>query len=163
MIRGIHHVGIHTPNLDRLVAFYRDVVGFELVESSRSEWDNEPDIDRIVGFKGSAAKVVMLRAANVYVEFFEYSRPAARHADRLAPYDYGFTHICLDVVDIDHEYERLSRNGMVFHGPPVSVGGGAFKMNYARDPDGNVIELQELASGLDTAVENLGGYRLDRR
>ena len=28
MIRGVHHVAICTPDLDRLSAFYIDVVGF---------------------------------------------------------------------------------------------------------------------------------------
>ena len=28
MIRGIHHVAISTPDIDRLAAFYTDVVGF---------------------------------------------------------------------------------------------------------------------------------------
>lgn len=36
MIRGIHHVGLSTPDLDRLVDFYRDVMGFEVVMTS--EW-----------------------------------------------------------------------------------------------------------------------------
>ena len=31
MIRGVHHVAISTPNLERIVAFYRDVVGAEVV------------------------------------------------------------------------------------------------------------------------------------
>ena len=34
MIRGIHHVAISTPDLDRLIAFYRDVIGMELVKVS---------------------------------------------------------------------------------------------------------------------------------
>ena len=27
MIRGIHHVAVSTPDLDRIVSFYRDVMG----------------------------------------------------------------------------------------------------------------------------------------
>ena len=40
-ITGLHHVGISTPDLGRLVAFYRDMFGFE-VEASM-EWAGEPD------------------------------------------------------------------------------------------------------------------------
>jgi catechol 2,3-dioxygenase-like lactoylglutathione lyase family enzyme len=160
MIRGVHHVAIHTPDLERLVAFYRDVVGFEVVESSRTDWDDNPMIDQIIGMKGTAAKVVMMRAANVYIEFFEYQRPASRNADRLLPSDHGYTHICLDVDDAMAEYERLSKNGMTFHGPPIDVGGGAIVTIYGRDPDGNIIEIQQLAEGMDMSVRNLRGYRL---
>lgn len=159
MIRGVHHVAIHTPNLDRLVAFYRDVVGFEVVESSRTEWDNNEMIGEIIGMKNTAAKCVMMRAANVYIEFFEYQRPAARNTDRLLPSDHGYTHICFDVDDARAEYERLSKNGMSFHGPPVDVGGGIVTI-YGRDPDGNIIELQQLSPLNDMYVGRLRGYRL---
>ncbi|CAN7226284.1 VOC family protein [Phenylobacterium sp. LjRoot219] len=158
MIRGIHHVAINTPNLDRLVAFYRDVVGFEVVESTGFEWSDSPEIDTIVGIKGSASKVVMLKAANSYIEMFEYQRPAARYADRLNPSDHGYTHICLDVTDVDAEYARLSQNGMTFHAPPTSVEGGRIKTVYGRDPDGNIIELQQLAADHDMSVQQLRGY-----
>ena len=31
MIRGIHHVGVHVRDLDRMIRFYREAFGFELV------------------------------------------------------------------------------------------------------------------------------------
>jgi glyoxylase I family protein len=158
VIRGIHHVAINTPDLDRLLAFYRDVVGFEVVESTRFDWKDSAEIDAIVGIKGTASKVVMLRAANAYIEMFEYQQPAATNTGRLAPSDHGYTHICLDVTDIEAEYERLSKNGMTFHGPPVVVEGGAIRTIYGRDPDGNVIELQELAPSHDMAVQKIRGF-----
>jgi catechol 2,3-dioxygenase-like lactoylglutathione lyase family enzyme len=30
MIRGLHHTAISTPDIDRLVRFYRDVIGFRV-------------------------------------------------------------------------------------------------------------------------------------
>lgn len=55
MIRGIHHTSISTQDFERLVAFYRDVVGLELIASYG--WDRtSPDaenLDKIVGLKGS--------------------------------------------------------------------------------------------------------------
>ena len=63
------------------------------------------------------------------------------------PYHRGYTHFALDVVDIDAEYQRLSENGMTFHAPPPSreeMGGSALRAIYGRDPDGNIIELQEI-------------------
>ena len=55
---------------------------------------------------------------------------------------YGF-----DVKDIDVEYERLVNAGVKFHTPPPKsdqLGGGKIRATYGRDPDGNVIELQEV-------------------
>ncbi len=146
MIRGIHHVAICTPNLDRLSAFYIDVVGFEQV--MKSEWSNRPIVDRMIGLPGSAARQVMLRAGNAYLELFEYSSPAGRAADpSRSPSDHGYTHFCLDVTDIDAEYERLMAGGMQFHSSPpttAELGTSRLRAIYGRDPDGNIVELQEI-------------------
>ena len=146
MIRGIHHVAISTPNLDRLTAFYIDVVGLRQVMST--SWSDRPVIDRIIGLQGSAARQVMLQAGNAYLELFEYSSPTARPADPERPAcDHGYTHFCLDVTDIDAEYARLAAGGMRFHSSPPSsddLGSGRLRAIYGRDPDGNIVELQEI-------------------
>jgi len=146
MIRGIHHVGLSTPDLDRLVAFYRDALGFEVVMTS--EWRDREIIDRMVGLSGSAARQVMLKAGNAFLELFEYESPTPRAArDDRNPADHGYTHFCVDVVDIDAEYERLSASGMTFHAPPPTtdeLGHARLRAIYARDPDGNIVELQEV-------------------
>jgi len=156
MIRGVHHVAINTSNLERLVAFYRDVVGFELL-GGIGGWENDPRFDAITGLKGSAARAAIMRSANIYLELFEYRRPAARNADALLPSDRGYTHICLDVDDARAEHQRLSRNGMTFHGEPVELGGGAIITIYGRDPDGNVLELQQLSAEQKMSLHNLEG------
>ena len=92
--------------------------------------------DKITGLKDSSAKLVMLRAGNACIELFEYSSPQARPGDPNRPAcDHGITHLCLDVRDIEAEYERLRAAGMVFHCPPQNIGG--VSATYGRDPDGN--------------------------
>ena len=152
MIRGIHHAAISTHDLDRLVAFYRDVVGFEVVYES--EWKNDAFIDSLIGLEGSAARQMMLKAGGCYLELFEYTAPAAREAERLRPCDRGYTHICLDVVGIEEEWERLTRAGAVFVRRP----GGFEKLKavYGQDPDGNSLEIQETSADNDMALERLG-------
>jgi len=147
MIRGIHHVAISTSDLDRLVAFYRDVIGLTVLR--QSEWSPGSElIDAIVGLDGSSARTATLGAANAYLELFQYRTPPGRPQDRDRPVaDHGYTHFCLDVVDIDAEYDRLVEAGMRFHcapPPASSLGSGALRSTYGRDPDGNVIELQEI-------------------
>ena len=152
MIRGIHHVALNTANLERLVAFYRDVLGF--TEVVRSGWADNALIDEIVGVQGSTAKQVILRAGNCHLEIFQYDRPAAREGGPLRACDRGYTHFCLDVTDIQQEYERLTRAGMKFHRAPVDF--GEIKATYGRDPDGNIIELQETTDEQAFSMARLG-------
>ena len=147
MIRGVHHVAVATGDLDRLVRFYQEAFGFE--PASRSGWEpGNALIDGIVGLPGSAARTATLRAGNVYLELFQYVVPAGTPGDPDRPVsDHGYTHFCVDVQDIDAEYERLTALGMRFHCPPPpasQLGRGAIRATYGRDPDGNVIELQEI-------------------
>ncbi len=139
-------MAISTPDLDRLAAFYVDVIGFEPVMST--SWSDRPIIDRIIGLPGSAARQLMLQAGNAYLELFQYESPIGTPADPgRSPASHGYTHFCLDVSDIDAEYERLSRSGMTFHAPPPTIaelGNSRLRAIYGRDPDGNIVELQEI-------------------
>ena len=99
----------------------------------------------------SAARQVMLKSGNAYLEIFEFRSPPPHPADPERPVnDHGYTHFCVDVTDIDAEYERLSAAGMQFHCPPPRLGGGSIRATYGRDPDGNVVELQEI---VDTTID----------
>ncbi len=152
MIRGIHHAALCTDDLDRLLGFYRDVVGFE--EVARSEWEATPRIDEIIGVPGSSARQVMLKAGGAYLELFQYRAPeGGRPTGSMRPFDRGYTHICLDVVDIKAEHARLTAAGASFNCVPGDF--GAIKAVYGRDPDGNIIEIQETAPDHAFAYEKV--------
>ena len=143
MIRGIHHAAISTGNLDRMLAFYRDLLGFRLLFDF--SWPAGTEVaDRITGLQQSSARCVMLHTGNAVIELFEYASPAPRPGDPDRPVcNHGITHICLDVTDLDAEYQRLRAAGVRFHCPPQELG-SEVRTTYGRDPDGNVIELQEV-------------------
>ncbi len=144
MIRGIHHVAVSTPDLERIVTFYRDVIGAQVVYEGGWPAGSEV-IDTIVGLRGSHARQAMLRLGNAYLEFFQYVTPPGAPRDPgHGVNDHGYTHFCIDVKDIDAEYERLKAAGVRFNCAPPDFGGGPIRATYGRDPDGNVIELQEI-------------------
>ena len=98
MIRGIHHTALSTPDLDRMLAFYRDVLGFEV--ANEFAWPVGTGIaDAITGLEGSSARAAMLRAGNTHVELFQYATPEPGAQDPKRPVcDHGITHLCLDVA-----------------------------------------------------------------
>ena len=145
MIQGIHHTAISTGDIERALRFYRDLLGFKEVWSSSWKVGTEV-VDSIVGLKDSSARVAMLQAGNACIELFQYETPHPKVGDANRPVcDHGITHLCLQVQDIDAEYERLKAAGMRFHCSP-QVGGSGLRVTYGRDPDGNVVELLEVTS-----------------
>ncbi len=143
MIQGLHHIAISVANMDVVLPFYRDVLGFEIV--MEGGWKvGDRLVERIIGLKDTAARVVMLRKKDVHIEIFEYKSPDPKPVDASRRVcDHGLTHICLEVSDIESEYNRLKAAGMSFHGPPPEPVNG-MRAIYGKDPAGNVIELLEM-------------------
>lgn len=155
MIRGIHHVAVHVHDLDRMMRFYEDAFGFVRVGEVFA-WDDSELIDRIVDVPQSAARGAMLRCGTCYMELFEYRRPAPASTRPLQPYDKGYTHFCVDVTGIEQEFERLRGLGMRFNQPgPIDV--GHVKTIYGRDPEGNLIEIQQTAEHCEFRLDKLLG------
>lgn len=142
MTQRFHHVAISTPNLERALTFYRDLLGLEVL--NEASWPRgSQQINQVIGLDDCAATTVMLQGGNLCVELFEYHWPTQPPAQTSRPVHlYGITHFCLDVKGIDAVYQRLLDAGIHFHAPPQHFGG--VKATYGRDPDGNVFELQEI-------------------
>lgn len=146
-------MAVHVHDMERMIRFYKEAFGFEVVGEPFG-WENNEFIDRIVSVKGSAAKGAMLRAGSCYMELFQYSAPKPNNTKGLNPYDKGYTHFCVDVTDIAYEFERLKGLGMTFPEPePINV--GHVITIYGRDPEGNLIEIQE-------TVDNQCDFPLDK-
>lgn len=143
MIRRLEHVGISVADLGRSIAFYRDLLGLEVVFRDRFEGSRYA---MLLGFDRVSGTVALLEKGNIRIELFEFADPEPRcgKADRPVC-DHGITHFCLAVENIEGEYDRLSAAGTRFHGPPVTFP-GVGKAAYGRDPDGNVFELIEIYS-----------------
>lgn len=145
MMQKMNHIGISVANLDRSLEFYRDLLGMEVVVQKTFAGEL---YETIMALEGSTGKVALLKAAEMQVELFEFTHPSPKAGDADRPVcDHGITHFCLEVADIEREYERLKTAGVRFHCPPLDFWGKA-KATYGRDPDGNVFELLQLTQDL---------------
>ena len=149
MIRGIHHIAVHVHDIDRMIAFYRDAFGFEAMAEPFA-FEKYEALDRVMDTPGSAARIALLKAGNCYIEMFQFSAPAGGETAPRRPIDKGYTHFCIDVTDIAAEYTRLKALGMTF-GADAPVDTGYVIAVYGRDPEGNIIEIQETPG--DSAME----------
>jgi lactoylglutathione lyase len=138
-----HHVGIQVADLDRSIAFYRDLLGLELL----FRWNPQADYVRTVtGYPEAdihAAVLAVPGETGVTLEILEY-----RGVDK-APVDTrtanpGTAHIAVVVDDLDALYADLTARQVASVSPPVtpSVGPNAGgRLVYVIDPDGIRVEL----------------------
>lgn len=138
MIKAVHHLAISTPDLDRSIDFYCNLLGFEL--EGRWDWETgTTDADEIVGLDNSSAEYVMVKLGDFRLEIFQFTTPMPKPLIAHRACDHGLPHFCIEVEDIHFEYNRLKSAGMQFHCPVKVVEGDA--CTYGRDPDGNILEL----------------------
>jgi glyoxylase I family protein len=146
MIRGVHHISLSTVDMARCVHFYRDLLGMSLDRIS-SLSPGFTAFETVVGLRNVTGQVAQFNLGNMNMEVFCYSDPKPAPGDRRAACDVGIRHIAFDVKDIFSDYERLKTAGVDFISPPQYIEPGGCTSCYFYDPDGNIVELQELHEG----------------
>ena len=143
-----HHHGFTVSDVERSVAFYRDVFGLELVRVS--ERRSLPAYDRIIGHDNVALKVAILQhpVGDFILELVEYENPPGQKRALDNPF-VGSSHLAFEVEDVDAVHTALLAAGYGAINPPVDVerdGAVVARAMYGLDPDGISIELfQEFA------------------
>ena len=151
MLEQIDHVNLVVRDLDRMVEFYRHVLG--LRETKRVTISG-PWIAAVVGLNDAHADVVYLDLpAGPRIELIRYNRPtAAVEPQGLGTSNTpGLRHLAFKVTDIDAAVERLKQAGVrlfsdVQQVPDTQVtyaGGIRKRLVYFHDPEGNLLELCE--------------------
>jgi catechol 2,3-dioxygenase-like lactoylglutathione lyase family enzyme len=138
----IHHTGYTVSNLERSVAFYRDLLGCEVIAEQEKQGGY---LAAIVGYPDAHVRMAHLRlpGGEHVVELFQYLFPPGGRAD-VEPRNVGASHLCFLTSDLHAVYDRLRAAGVTFVSPPVEVDTGINTGGYAlylRDPDGIVVEL----------------------
>jgi glyoxylase I family protein len=138
------HTGITVSNLERSLAFWRDVMGFELSHTAHQRGELAKEI---TGVEGAEIKLAVLRTPGGHkVELLEYLAPADRKRATLRPCDLGSVHVALFVNDLDLVLERIAASGWEPAGKPQTLTKGPNAGNrvvYVRDPDGTTIEFMQ--------------------
>jgi len=139
---SLHHTGLTVRDLERSLAFYRDVLGMEVLFEQEKEGGY---LGAIVGYPDAHVRMahVAFPGDVQRIELFQYVSPEPR-GEPGEPRDVGITHVCLRVDDVDSLAERLRGAGAELFSEPVLVDTGANaggKGVYLRDPDGVILEL----------------------
>jgi catechol 2,3-dioxygenase-like lactoylglutathione lyase family enzyme len=144
VITGVHHFALTVSDLERSLAFYRDL-GFELVSDREVQGGY---VEEITGIADAHIRLAHLSGYGHNLELLEYERPRGPTRDRPL-YETGSAHICLLTDDLDADVEQLRDRGVPFRSPgPVTTTSGPNRGGrgiYAQDPDGNALEIVQLA------------------
>lgn len=146
MLKGIVHVGLTVKDLDRSVAFYRDVLGLAYLGEMKMEG---PETERLFQRKGCTARVAYLNGSQelaappVELIQFEDQEPRQQAGDLFRT---SISELCFTTDDIDKEYQRLKELGVEFLSEPqtfdsTQYGFGKSRAVYLRDPDGIILEI----------------------
>jgi catechol 2,3-dioxygenase-like lactoylglutathione lyase family enzyme len=127
-ILGIDHVVLRADNPQRLIAFYRDVLGCSIDHA-------QPKIGLTHMRAGTALIDIMDRNGKLATAGDEQPARSKRNVD----------HICLRIDSFDPDAIRahLSAHGIVTEPPGNRFGAeGAGPSVYLSDPEGNIVELK---------------------
>lgn len=143
-----HHTGFTVRSLERSLAFYRDLLGLEVV----FQWNPRADyIRELVGYPEVDLHAAVLRipGSDTFLELLEYRDVDGKDVD-MGNGNIGNGHIAFTVDELDPLYERLTAAGVKSVSPPVTPTIGPNKGGravYLIDPDGFRVELIQTARG----------------
>jgi catechol 2,3-dioxygenase-like lactoylglutathione lyase family enzyme len=145
--RGITHVGLTVPDLDRAIAWYADVLGWKLTMGPVELGSGESFTGRQVRevFRRSDVRFRLAHldpGGEAVIELFEFSEPASGGSAGFEFWRTGVFHVCLRTDDIDELSAAIAQNGgeKLMDVQPI-VEGEPFQMCYCADPFGNILEL----------------------
>jgi len=144
-ITSADHTGLTVANLERSLAFWRDVLGFELSHTAHQTGEMASEI---TGVEGAELRLAVVKTPDGHkIELLEYPSPSDRkqHVD-LRPCDVGHGHVALIVDDIDAVLDAIKASGWKAAGKPQTLQSGpntGKRVVYVRDPDGTTIEFMQ--------------------
>jgi catechol 2,3-dioxygenase-like lactoylglutathione lyase family enzyme len=149
----VGHVSLVTPNIDTLVAFYTQLLG---IRPHRRSDNIKPNIrlDSIGNVDNIKLRGAWFKVGNMILEMWQYQNPLTPTPKDVRPYNQiGYQMIAFEVGNIQNDYTRLKGKNMNFTSKPFLQNGD--KIVYLRDPDGNLISLQESKKGSVLSFETL--------
>jgi catechol 2,3-dioxygenase-like lactoylglutathione lyase family enzyme len=132
MIRKLAHCCLFTDQIDAMIVFYRDVLGFPVQFKMHND-DGTP-----FGYYFGTGEMT-------FVEIFDQKGAVKQwggtiHALR-GHADTHYRHFCFEVIGLEEEVARLEAKGVKVR--PIKIGMDHSKQAWVKDPDGNDIELME--------------------
>ncbi|MDD9955646.1 MAG: VOC family protein [Anaerolineaceae bacterium] len=152
----IDHVALMVSDLERSREFYCDLLGLEVVSP---EEHNDGPISEMVAMERVHMREYRLRAPGgvnghtrsagqgFTFDLIQWIHPESP-VGRVPIHHVPSAHICFGVEDVPATWEKLRAAGVEIVSPPVRFEGeGEWHVLFFYDPDGNLLELNEIGTG----------------
>lgn len=161
-VSGIGGVIIGVSNIDKALAVYRDILGYDTIVYDKT--GNFDDLNELRGGKGTFRRILLTHSVTrkgSFSNFFGQSEIELFQALDREPSkifknrfwgDLGFIHLCFDIKNMNHLERECNEKGFPFtvnsnvkHNEKGSfdMGEAAGHFSYIEDPDGTLIEFVE--------------------
>lgn len=145
LVTAVGTIGITVSDLERSVAFYRDVLSFSVTETDEA---TGTAVERVEGVFGAHVRRARLELGNEAIVLIQYVAPRGRPVPAdMRSNDRVFQHVAIVVSDMDRAYQHL-RAHKVRHIsnlpqtlPAWNKNAGGIKAFYFADPDDHALEV----------------------
>jgi lactoylglutathione lyase len=133
----LFHVGLTVKDLQRSLAFYRDVACMAAGEVFHGE---SPEFDTLTNNPGARLRGVYLKAGPFMLQLLEYEAGGGTALD-LHHNNVGSPHLCFYVPDVDAKYAELQQRGDVKITSGIVPIMHDMRSFYTEDPDNVPVEF----------------------
>ncbi len=126
------HIGIFTKDAERVIKFYKTILGFKLVSSERLQSDIVKEIFKI----NSSCCFYRLKFEEFILEIFEpHKKTKVDKKGNL----FGIHHFGFKVIDRERFIGYLKKKRIKV----ITIKRDNHKVYFIKDPDGNMIEIRK--------------------
>ena len=141
------HINLVARNAETLAAFYVNVMKCDLLRELKMLSGNS--VSRGNGLPNSEIRSIWLKFPELEKPFLElHEHKVTRHRDQPRVNEPGFGHLAFQIEDISRTLGNIIEAGGAQIGQITDFGTREvpYLIAYARDPEGNVLELEQTPS-----------------
>jgi catechol 2,3-dioxygenase-like lactoylglutathione lyase family enzyme len=158
--RVINHVGLNVRDLDKVVEWYKNTLGFTVILGPVTiEADDSPNgklATDIYGPEFKRMRIAWMDTGNgVGFELFEFQEPEVKRPEKEFDFTrFSFTHISITDPNIEELAARIVETGgkLITSRVWESPEGSGYKVVHCLDPFGNYIEI--LSNSFERTLSN---------
>lgn len=146
-IIGFNHIGLVVKDLDKMLDFYQRATNFELLK--REKINGNKAANKLFDTDSISYETAILKSPNFWLELTQFDNQKDTLIKKMPPYGPGMTHTCYQTAAVNSGYDKFVKAGvdMVSRGAePVDLGGYGVTYAYAHDPEGNLVELEQMSN-----------------